>query len=146
MAYKKAKFGDYRERRSFSKTKNVLELNDLLEIQKKSYNLFLTEGIKEIFEDSCLPNEDYGSVVVIKKGIRFDITTFRKEIGYINNRKPSEIHYIDDLYQDLLRRDFSINAMYYFSVEQKTKKELDYVKESPKILSEQDLLKVLKTQ
>ena len=67
--------------------------------------------VKEIFEDSCLPNEDYGSVVVIKKGIRFDITTFRKEIGYINNRKPSEIKYIDNLYEDLLRRDFSINAI-----------------------------------
>ena len=36
--------------------------------------------------------------------------------------------------------------MYYFSVEQKTKKELDYTKENLKILSELDLLKVLKTQ
>ena len=36
--------------------------------------------------------------------------------------------------------------MYYFSVEKKTKKELDYVKENPKFLSELDLLKVLKTQ
>lgn len=36
--------------------------------------------------------------------------------------------------------------MYYFSEEQKTKKELDYMKENPKILSEQDLLKVLKIQ
>ena len=49
VAYKLEKFGDYRERRNFSKTKNVLELNDLLEIQKKSYDLFLNEGIKEIF-------------------------------------------------------------------------------------------------
>jgi tRNA nucleotidyltransferase/poly(A) polymerase len=47
---------------------------------------------------------------------------------------------------DAKRRDFSINAMYYFSVEQKTKKELDFTKENPKILSELDLLKVLKTQ
>jgi tRNA nucleotidyltransferase (CCA-adding enzyme) len=67
--------------------------------------------IKEIFEDSCLPNEDYGSVTVIKKGIRFEITTFRKESEYINNRKPSEIKYIDDLYQDLIRRDFIINTL-----------------------------------
>ena len=37
-------------------------------------------------------------------------------------------------------------TMYYFSVEQKTKKELDYMKENPKILSEVELLKVLKTQ
>lgn len=67
--------------------------------------------IKEIFSDSCLPNEDYGSVTVIKKGIRFEITTFRKEIGYLNNRKPAEIKYIDDLYEDLLRRDFVINTL-----------------------------------
>lgn len=67
--------------------------------------------IKEIFEDSCLPNEDYGSVTVIKKGIRFEITTFRKEIEYVNNRRPVEIRYIDDLYQDLLRRDFVINTL-----------------------------------
>lgn len=67
--------------------------------------------IKEIFEDSCLPTEDYGSVTVVKKGIRFDITTFRKEIEYSNNRKPIEIKYIDDLYPDLLRRDFVINTI-----------------------------------
>lgn len=67
--------------------------------------------IKEIFESSCLPNEDYGSVTVILKGVRFEITTFRKEVGYVNNRKPMEIKYIDDLYQDLLRRDFYINTL-----------------------------------
>ena len=69
------------------------------------------KDIKEIFEDSCLPSEDYGSVTVIKKGIRFEITTFRKEIGYVDNRRPAEIKYIDDLYEDLLRRDFTINTI-----------------------------------
>lgn len=67
--------------------------------------------IKEIFADSCLPSEDYGSVTVMMKGIRFEITTFRREIEYVNNRKPVEIQYIDDLYQDLLRRDFVINTL-----------------------------------
>ncbi len=67
--------------------------------------------IKEIFEDSCLPNEDYGSVTVLLKGIRFEITTFRREIAYVNNRKPVEIKYIDDLEEDLLRRDFMINTL-----------------------------------
>ena len=69
------------------------------------------KDIKEIFEDSCLPSEDYGSVTVMMKGIRFEITTFRKEIGYIDNRRPAEIKYIDDLYEDLLRRDFTINTI-----------------------------------
>ena len=67
--------------------------------------------IKEIFADSCLPNEDSGSVTGSMKGIRFEITTFRREIGYVNNRKPIEIQYIDDLQEDLRRRDFVINTL-----------------------------------
>ncbi len=67
--------------------------------------------IKELFIDSCLPNDLYGSVIVIKKGIRFDITTFREEKDYEDHRKPGTIQYIDDLYPDLLRRDFVINTL-----------------------------------
>ena len=51
MAYKVEKFGDHRERRSFSKTSNKYELKNLLDIQKESYKWFLTEGIKEVFDD-----------------------------------------------------------------------------------------------
>jgi len=51
MAYTNKMFGDYTERRSYSKTENAIELKDLLEIQKKSYEEFITEGIKEVFED-----------------------------------------------------------------------------------------------
>ncbi len=69
------------------------------------------KDIKEIFDDSCLPSEDYGSVTVISKGIRFEITTFRRDIGYVNNRRPAEIKYIDDLLEDLKRRDFTINTI-----------------------------------
>ncbi len=67
--------------------------------------------VKELFANSCLPNDDYGSIVVIKKGIRFDITTFREERDYEDHRKPGVIQYIDDLYPDLLRRDFTINTL-----------------------------------
>ncbi len=67
--------------------------------------------IKEIFSDSCLSSEDYGSVTVIFSGIRFEITTFRKEIAYVDNRRPIEIQYINDLHEDLLRRDFTINTL-----------------------------------
>ena len=51
MAYTVKKFGDHRERRSYAKTKNSVELGNLLEIQKKSYEWFITEGIKEVFDD-----------------------------------------------------------------------------------------------
>ena len=67
--------------------------------------------IRDIFKDDCLPGEDYGSVTVVRKNYRYEITTFRKDIGYVDNRRPSEIEYIDNLYDDLLRRDFTINTI-----------------------------------
>ncbi len=51
MAYTVKKFGDHRERRSYSKSENAIELKDLLEIQKKSYDWFIQEGISEVFDD-----------------------------------------------------------------------------------------------
>ncbi len=51
MAYTIKKYGDHRERRNYAKTKNAIELENLLEIQKKSYDWFITEGIKEVFDD-----------------------------------------------------------------------------------------------
>ena len=51
MAYTVKKFGDHRERRSYSKSENAIELNNLLEIQKKSYDWFIQEGISEVFDD-----------------------------------------------------------------------------------------------
>lgn len=67
--------------------------------------------LKTIFGESILPTEQYGSVTLISKGIRFEITTFRKDIKYLNNRKPIEIEYIDNLIDDLKRRDFTMNTM-----------------------------------
>ena len=51
VAYTIKKAGDYRERRNYAKTENAIELSNLLEIQKKSYDWFMTEGIKEVFDD-----------------------------------------------------------------------------------------------
>lgn len=67
--------------------------------------------IRNIFHNACLPNEAYGSITVVLKNVRFEITTFRREITYINNRKPVEFEYINDLLEDLKRRDFRINTM-----------------------------------
>ena len=51
LAYKIQKINAKRERRNYGKTKHTVELSNLLEIQKKSYEWFLTEGIKEVFDD-----------------------------------------------------------------------------------------------
>ena len=67
MAYKFQKFGDYTERKNFSKTKNTLELQDLLEVQKKSYQDFLEKGIKEVF-DELFPVESFTGNISLEFG------------------------------------------------------------------------------
>ena len=51
MAYKLKQSGDYRKRRNFSMIKKSFELDNLLQIQKESYQWFVTEGVKEVLED-----------------------------------------------------------------------------------------------
>lgn len=67
--------------------------------------------LQDIFENVNLPTTNYGAVIINRNGIRYEITTFRKEISYENNRRPIEIKYIDDLGEDLLRRDFTVNTI-----------------------------------
>ena len=68
--------------------------------------------ILELFDNVIVSDMQYGSVVISHKGYSFDVTTFRKEIKYESNRKPVKIKYINDIKRDLLRRDFTINAIY----------------------------------
>ena len=67
--------------------------------------------LKDIFGETVIPQEQYGSVTLILNDNRFEITTYRREIKYLNNRKPIEIEYIDNLLDDLKRRDFTMNTM-----------------------------------
>ena len=69
------------------------------------------KDIKNIFNNVILPTHEYGSVTVIYKKIRFEITTYRKDLKYINNRVPSKVKYTDDLFEDLRRRDFTVNTL-----------------------------------
>jgi DNA-directed RNA polymerase subunit beta len=67
VAYTVKKFGDHRERRSYAKTKNAIELKDLLDIQKKSYEWFIENGIKEVFED-IFPVESFTGNLALEFG------------------------------------------------------------------------------
>lgn len=67
--------------------------------------------IIKIFDTDKVSDINYGSVKVIYKNVKFDVTTFRRDIKYENNRKPVKIKYINDLKKDLLRRDFTINTL-----------------------------------
>ncbi|GAA3604804.1 DNA-directed RNA polymerase subunit beta [Secundilactobacillus similis DSM 23365 = JCM 2765] len=58
MAGHLVKYGKHRTRRSYARIKEVLDLPNLIEIQKNSYQWFLDEGLREMFDD-IMPIEDF---------------------------------------------------------------------------------------
>jgi len=77
------------------------------------------EIITALFENSFYDNK-FGTVGIINLGDKqnefikpevFEITTFRKDIGYSDRRHPDKIEWGKSLEDDLIRRDFTMNAI-----------------------------------
>lgn len=67
----------------------------------------LPKQLLELFPNSHVGI--YGAVDFKIKKYSFEITTYRKELKY-GNRRPTEVVYINNLLEDLQRRDFTINT------------------------------------
>lgn len=67
------------------------------------------DELNKIFNKKCSNN--YGCIILPYNGYEFEITTFRKEFYKDNDRRPYKIEYINDLKEDLIRRDFTINSI-----------------------------------
>ncbi len=65
MAGHLVKYGKHRVRRSYSRIKEVLDLPNLIEIQTDSYNWFLDEGLREMFED-IMPIDDFAGTLSLE--------------------------------------------------------------------------------
>ena len=52
----------------------------------------------------------HGTVTVLFKGESFEVTTFRTEGAYSDQRHPDSVTFVTDLTEDLSRRDFTVNA------------------------------------
>ena len=59
------------------------------------------------------PGLKHGTVCVEMEKSVYEITTFRSESGYFDNRHPQNVSFVRSLTEDLKRRDFTINAMCY---------------------------------
>lgn len=59
----------------------------------------------------------HGTVTAMYGTDQFEITTFRTESGYSDNRHPDTVEFVSDIKADLARRDFTINAMAYNDTE-----------------------------
>jgi tRNA nucleotidyltransferase (CCA-adding enzyme) len=69
------------------------------------------EEIKGIFPKTVDVGIEHGTVVVLFKGQSYEITTFRSESEYEDFRRPKDVQFIRSLYDDLKRRDFTMNAI-----------------------------------
>ena len=90
----------------------------LLGLEPQDYDLCtaaLPEQIKEVFSDHSLvlAGEKHGTVTVITESGNLEITTFRLEGDYADNRRPGWVRFVEDVDLDLSRRDFTVNAMAY---------------------------------
>lgn len=55
--------------------------------------------------------EKHGTIGVVMDKTVYEITTYRTEGAYGDNRHPDQVEFVEELSQDLARRDFTINAM-----------------------------------
>ena len=69
--------------------------------------------ISRIFEKTIPVGAAYGTILVIdeKSEKSWDVTTLRSDGSYGDGRRPDQVKFGDDIYEDLARRDFTINAM-----------------------------------
>ena len=74
-----------------------------------------TAQMHEIFAGYRLvtSGEKHGTVGVVTDGQVIEITTFRTEGGYTDNRHPGWVKFVSHIEEDLARRDFTVNAMAY---------------------------------
>lgn len=56
---------------------------------------------------------EHGTVTVVLSKQHFEVTTLRGEVGHSDGRRPDQVYFVDDLEEDLLRRDLTVNAMAY---------------------------------
>ena len=53
----------------------------------------------------------HGTVTIVEDGFPVEITTFRVDGDYTDSRHPDEVRFTRSLKEDVMRRDFTINAM-----------------------------------
>jgi poly(A) polymerase len=98
----------------------------LLGIEPQDYDIATSakpDEIEDILEETKPVGKEFGVILVIEKGHAFEVATFRSDSGYSDGRRPDAVLFTDEK-EDALRRDFTINGMFYDPIEDRV---LDYV-------------------
>ena len=71
------------------------------------------EKVKALFRRTIDTGLKHGTVTIMFDKTGYEVTTYRIDGAYTDHRRPENVVYTDDLREDLMRRDFTINAMAY---------------------------------
>ncbi|WP_436859991.1 CCA tRNA nucleotidyltransferase [Staphylococcus caeli] len=69
------------------------------------------DEIESIFEKTIPIGREHGTINVVYQHDQYEVTTFRAEGEYDDHRRPNEVYFVRDLYEDVKRRDFTMNAI-----------------------------------
>lgn len=92
--------------------------NFMLGLEPKDYDVTTSakpEEMKKALEGFRIVETGikYGTLTVISCGMPIEVTTYRIDGNYSDNRRPDEVTFTTKLAEDLKRRDFTVNAMAY---------------------------------
>lgn len=73
------------------------------------------EQTKECFQEYHIieTGMQHGTITIMIDHEPYEVTTYRIDGEYLDNRHPNEVQFVNSLKEDLARRDFTINAMAY---------------------------------
>ena len=71
------------------------------------------ERVQKIFPRTVPVGIKFGTILVLYKGQKVEVTTYRADADYHDGRRPSTVTYAKDLATDIKRRDFTINGLAY---------------------------------
>ncbi len=69
--------------------------------------------VKKLFRRTVDTGIQHGTVTVMQQKTGYEVTTYRIDGEYEDNRHPKEVIFTKSLEEDLKRRDFTVNAMAY---------------------------------
>jgi len=69
------------------------------------------ETVERLFPRTVPVGAEFGVILVVERGLPFEVATFRSDDAYVDGRHPSQVHF-GSARDDAQRRDFTINALF----------------------------------
>ncbi len=76
------------------------------------------ERVMQVFPRTIPTGIDHGTITVVRDRVHYEVTTLRGDGEYTDGRRPDGVRFLDDVADDLARRDFTVNAIAYDPVAQ----------------------------